>query len=546
MATFYIKTNTGLTKVGGDNHLTIEQIVTALGYIPANSNILDKYKDTLDSIEYKNGVFTFKDASSNVLATLDASGNLTVEGTIQADSITADTFNGLASLATALTTNGGSASRPVYFSGGKPVECGFEVNKTVPSNAEFTDSKVTNTLNTSSKYYVTGTTSTSTNTGTQIFDTGVYVDTTAGKLVAGSFSGPLTGNVTGNVVGNVTGNATSADKVNKTLTINAGGTNTVSFDGSSDQTLIITPTDLGLTSAMLYIGKSTTAITNGGAETPTIGGSSVTPANGNVVIYGTKEFIWNGSAWDLFGDEGSYKVKQTAVPSPTANGTSKAFIDSISQDANGVITVTKKTFDETTLNAATLTAGLVKTDKVQYTNKLEVVNSSGTTIATFDGSGVTASKFTGDVDGNITGNAAYASNAGALNGKLDSSFATSKHIHEFNGVAVASNNKNTVSVAAQEHTHTTVTDGVHNHKVTATGAVALSGSLSDGVLTISATFVGNEVETTSHNGHTHGVNTTTTATKIVSSSEHNHDVIGKTGQPTTDGSSNDPEYGGDI
>ena len=52
-------------------------------------------------------------------------------------------------------------------------------------------SKVTNTLNTTTKAYVIGTTSSFTNTGTQIFDTGVYLDTTAGSLVAtsGTFGG---------------------------------------------------------------------------------------------------------------------------------------------------------------------------------------------------------------------------------------------------------------------------------------------------------------------------------------------------------------------
>ena len=53
------------------------------------------------------------------------------------------------------------------------------------------DTKVTNTLNTTSKFYITGTTSATTNTGTQIFDTGVYVDTTAGKLVATTVYGAV-------------------------------------------------------------------------------------------------------------------------------------------------------------------------------------------------------------------------------------------------------------------------------------------------------------------------------------------------------------------
>lgn len=53
---------------------------------------------------------------------------------------------------------------------------------TPPTTDTNTDTKVTNTVNTSTKYYITGSTSASTNTGTQIFDTGVYVEATAGRL----------------------------------------------------------------------------------------------------------------------------------------------------------------------------------------------------------------------------------------------------------------------------------------------------------------------------------------------------------------------------
>ena len=80
------------------------------------------------------------------------------------------------------TATAGSATQPVYFSGGKPVACSYTLGKSVPSDAEFTDTKVTNTLDTYTKAYVTGTTSASTNTGTQIFDTGVYLGTAPGQL----------------------------------------------------------------------------------------------------------------------------------------------------------------------------------------------------------------------------------------------------------------------------------------------------------------------------------------------------------------------------
>ena len=116
-----------------------------------------------------------------------------------------------------LTTSAGAGVNPIYFSGGKPVACTYTLEKSVPSNAVFTDNSVTNTLATTTKAYVTGTTSSSTNTGTQVFDTGVYLDTTAGMLTATTFKGALSGN------------ASTATKLATARTI-YGKT----FDGSGD------------------------------------------------------------------------------------------------------------------------------------------------------------------------------------------------------------------------------------------------------------------------------------------------------------------------
>ena len=70
----------------------------------------------------------------------------------------------------------------------------------------------------------------------------------------------------------------------------------------------------GLSGAMHYIGTSTSEITDGGTQNPTISGYSGTAKTaGNVVIYGSKEFVWNGSAWEEFGDEGSYALKTVSV-----------------------------------------------------------------------------------------------------------------------------------------------------------------------------------------------------------------------------------------
>jgi len=57
-------------------------------------------------------------------------------------------------------------------------------------------------------------------------------------------------------------------------------------------------------------------------------------ANGNLVDSGSKAADFQAA--------GNYKTTQTAVSDPTADGNAAAFIDSISQNANGEITVTKK------------------------------------------------------------------------------------------------------------------------------------------------------------------------------------------------------------
>lgn len=65
---------------------------------------------------------------------------------------------------------------------------------TITTQDTNTDTKVTNTLDTKAKAYITGTTSATTNTGTQVFDTGVYLSENAGELVAAKFTGTLAGN----------------------------------------------------------------------------------------------------------------------------------------------------------------------------------------------------------------------------------------------------------------------------------------------------------------------------------------------------------------
>ena len=77
----------------------------------------------------------------------------------------------------------------------------------------------------------------------------------------------------------------------------------------------------GLSGAMHFIGTSTSAVTDGGTENPTISGYSGTAKTaGNVLLYQNKEFVWTGSAWELLGDEGSYALKTYTVTGDTNTG----------------------------------------------------------------------------------------------------------------------------------------------------------------------------------------------------------------------------------
>ena len=74
-----------------------------------------------------------------------------------------------------------------------------------------------------------------------------------------------------------------------------------------------------------WIGVTTTPLTDGSETNPvTINGESVTAKTGNMVAYGRKEFIFNGTAWQELGDMsmlGELAYKNSASGSFTPAGT---------------------------------------------------------------------------------------------------------------------------------------------------------------------------------------------------------------------------------
>ena len=79
-----------------------------------------------------------------------------------------------------------------------------------------------------------------------------------------------------------------------------------------------------LSGSTVFLGVTTTALTDGSTTTPIkINGENVDAVVGGITSYGSKEFIWNGTAWQEFGDLsalGSLAYKNSATGSYTPAG----------------------------------------------------------------------------------------------------------------------------------------------------------------------------------------------------------------------------------
>lgn len=147
----------------------------------------------------------------------------------------------------------------------------------------------------------------------------------------------------GGIVNGMIANNTIANGklANSSITI-AG--NTVSLGGS------ISLADLGLSQVLHFKGVAlNNKLADGSLKDPF--STAQNPPNysgdlGDVVLDINKEYeyLWAGNSdgWILLGGNDQYKIVQTAVSDPTASGATNAFISSISQNANGDITVSKK------------------------------------------------------------------------------------------------------------------------------------------------------------------------------------------------------------
>lgn len=151
----------GKHKVGDGTHkwselsyvkadLTKSDVISALGYTPPSSDTWRGIQDNLisssttESLSAAQGKILKElvdgKAPSSHTHTKSEVGLGNVDNTADATkSVKYATSAGSASSAAALTSNAGSSTQPVYFSGGKPVACSYTLGKSVPADALFTD-----------------------------------------------------------------------------------------------------------------------------------------------------------------------------------------------------------------------------------------------------------------------------------------------------------------------------------------------------------------------------------------------------------------------
>lgn len=107
-----------------------------------------------------------------------------------------DTVGGAATSANKLNTDAGSDINPIYFSNGIPVACTYSLNKTVPSNALFTDENVTQTATTINENFeilFSGTADNTTRTEGARKNSNLTFNPSTGVLTATKFDGQIVG-----------------------------------------------------------------------------------------------------------------------------------------------------------------------------------------------------------------------------------------------------------------------------------------------------------------------------------------------------------------
>lgn len=150
-----------------------------------------------------------------------------------------------------------------------------------------------------------------------------------------------------------------------------------------------------LETSTAFLGVTTTELTDGATVSSIqINGTATACKNGNIAVYGNKEFIYNGSKWFEFGDLstlGALAYKSQAQASYTPVGS----VSQPTTTANTSSTTVNSIVTVGTLPSATVTDGVLTLDPGTLPTKgsnqtvITAINSLTTTKPTFTGTTAT-------------------------------------------------------------------------------------------------------------------------------------------------------------
>lgn len=150
----------------------------------------------------------------------------------------------------------------------------------------------------------------------------------------------------------------------------------------------------GLTGAMHFAGTSTTDPTS--TTGPTVDGKAYTGKSGDVVLFGNKEFVYDGTLWKELGDEGSYALKSITINGQTLESNITLTASDVGADAAGTAAGLVNGLDLTTVGGGTgeyiasisQTNGQVAATKATLPTALKNPNALKFGSKTYDGSSV--------------------------------------------------------------------------------------------------------------------------------------------------------------
>lgn len=278
--------------------------------------------------------------------------NLTVSGTLTA-TLTGNVTGNVSGSAGSLTTNAGSATQPIYFSDGVPVATTYALNKTVPSNAVFTDTNW---------YHSTGTWS--------------GLKYTAGKsnnsMSALEFTIPTGTTATTVALGNHTHNY--ASKVTLAGTDYSSSSNAITITKANLQSAI-QDTDLVLMTAAERSKLSSIQVSSGG----TIDFSGVTASTPLTATVNSTNGTVNITHDDSGATAGTYRSVTVDAKGHVTGGTNPTTISGYgitdAKIASGVITLGSNTITPLTASSA------LNATKLSGTASISTTGNAGTATA---------------------------------------------------------------------------------------------------------------------------------------------------------------------